>query len=132
MQVVFLCGKGKRMRIPNNMSLASYIRKLIKQDKVYLFYQTDEWKELRADVLEELHNECQDCLLHGRYTEADCVHHHNEVRHRPDLALSKYYTDAQGQRQRQLIPLCNTCHNIRHEKLMKWQSKDKFTNEERW
>lgn len=122
----------KAMRIPNDISLASYIRKLIRQDKVYLFYQTDEWKELRVDVLEELHYECQDCLVHGRYTRADCVHHHNEVRERPDLALSKYYTDAEGQRQRQLIPLCNACHNIRHEKLQRWQSRDKFINEERW
>ena len=125
-------GRKNTMRIPNNMSLASYIRMLIRQDKVHLFYQTEDWKECRADVLEELHNECQDCLKKGRYTRADCVHHHNEVRHRPDLALSKYYTDEEGQRQRQLIPLCNTCHNIRHEKLKRWQREDKFTNEERW
>ena len=125
-------GEGEQMRIPKDVPLAAYIRGLIKHDKVYRFYQTDEWKDLRLDVLEELHNECQDCLLQGKYTRADCVHHHNEVKDRPELALSKHYTDAQGKKQRQLIPLCNTCHFFNFSCLMLWQSKDKFTNEERW
>lgn len=120
------------MRIPTDKSLAAYIRYLIKIDKIVLFYQSDDWKEIREDVLDECHNECQECLKHGRYTEADCVHHVNEVRVRPDLALSKFYTDKDGKKQRNLVPLCNTCHNIVHDKLGKWQQKDKFTNEERW
>jgi 5-methylcytosine-specific restriction endonuclease McrA len=60
------------------------------------------------------------------------VHHVNELRDRPDLALSRWYTDDKGQRQPNLVPLCKTCHNIVHEKLIKWAKKDKFTNEERW
>lgn len=120
------------MRIPKDISLVTYIRRLIAIDKVELFYLTDDWKELRLEVLKELHNECQECLKKGCYTKADCVHHINEVRIRPDLALSKYYTDKDGKKQRQLVPLCNTCHNIIHDKLKKWQYKDKFVNEERW
>lgn len=120
------------MRIPTNISLASYIRKLIAEDRIIEFYKTDDWKELRAEVLEECHNECQECLKVGRYTQADCVHHVNEVRHRPDLALSKTYRDSEGQEQKQLLPLCNTCHNMVHDKLGNWQRKDKFTNEELW
>lgn len=121
------------MRIPTNISLASYIRKLIAEDKVEEFYQTDDWKELRADVLEEFHNECQECLKHGKLTTEElCVHHVNELKQRPDLALSKYYTDVEGNKQRQLIPLCKICHNIVHDKLGNWQRKDKFTNEEKW
>lgn len=120
------------MRIPTNISLETYIRKLIAEDRVEEFYFTDDWKELRAEVLEELHNECQECLKLGKYTQADCVHHVNEVRQRPDLALSKTYTDNEGQQHRQLVPLCNTCHNIVHDKLGNWQRKDKFTNEEKW
>lgn len=120
------------MRIPTDISLAAYIRKLIANGNVEPFYQSDDWKELRQDVLDELHNECQECLKRGRYTQADCVHHVNEVRVRPDLALSKYYADHEGNRHRQLVPLCNTCHNIVHDKLGKWQKKDKFQNEERW
>ena len=120
------------MRIPNDISLSAYIKQLIATDRVEQFYHTEDWKELRQEVLDELHYECQECLKHGRYTRADCVHHINEVRHRPDLALSKYYTDKKGTKHRQLVPLCNTCHNIIHDKLGKWQRKDKFSNDERW
>lgn len=120
------------MRIPTDISLAAYIRQLIKENKIILFYKSADWMELKDEVLEELHYECQHCLMRGKYTRADCVHHVNEVRIRPDLALSKYYTDKEGKQQRQLLPLCNTCHNIVHDKLGNWQRKDKFINEERW
>lgn len=120
------------MRIPKDKSLTAYIRQLIKADKVEKFYQTEDWKELRKAVLETFYFECQECLKKGRYTKADCVHHVNEVRVRPDLALSRYFVDAKGQRQPNLVPLCNTCHNIIHEKLIKFQQKDKFTNTELW
>ena len=120
------------MRIPKDISLRAYISQLVKLNKLYEFYKSEDWLELRADVLDELHHECQHCLQYGRYTRADCVHHVNEVRIRPDLALSKYYTDKEGNRKRQLLPLCNACHNIEHDKLGKWQKKDKFQNAERW
>lgn len=120
------------MRIPTNVSLSTYIRKLIRDNKIEKFYLTDDWKELRLEVLEYFHYECQECLKKGDYTRADCVHHVNEVRDRPDLALSRWYVDSKGIRQFNLIPLCNTCHNIVHDKLGEWQRKDKFQNEERW
>lgn len=120
------------MRVPADKPLASWIRSLIRAGKVYLFYQTEEWKELRLQVLEDNHYECQRCKKLGKYTKAVCVHHVNEVRIRPDLALSKFYTDNKGQQQKQLVPLCNECHNIEHDKLGQWQKKDKFVNEERW
>ena len=120
------------MRIPKDVPLAVYIKRLIRTDEIMKFYKSDDWKELRQEVLNEHHNECQECLKKGNYTRADCVHHVNEVRKRPDLALSKYYTDKDGNQQRQLVPLCNTCHNIVHDKLGEWQRKDCFTNEERW
>lgn len=118
--------------IPNDVPLAVYIRQLIAIGKVEQFYMTDEWKALRADVLECFHNECQECLKKGEYTRADCVHHVNEVRRCPELALSRYYVDADGQMQYNLVPLCNRCHNLIHEKLKKWWQRNKFTNEERW
>lgn len=120
------------MKVPTDIPLATYIRRLIKEDKIAEFYGTEDWKALRQEVLEELHYECQDCLKKGKYTRADCVHHVNEVRKRPDLALSKFYIDQHGNEQRQLKPLCNTCHNIEHDKLGEWQRKDKFVNRERW
>lgn len=121
------------MRIPTEIPLAKYIRQLIRDNKVEQFYQTEDWKELRGEVLEDFHNECQECLKRGKVTTAElCVHHVNEVRVRPELALSKYYVDEKGQRQPNLVPLCKICHNLVHDKLGEWQRKDKFTNEERW
>lgn len=121
------------MRIPKSVSLSRYIKSLIESDEVEKFYATDDWKELRAEVLRDFHNECQECLKKGRYTRADCVHHINEVRVRPDLALSRYYLDDKGRRQYNLIPLCNICHNIAHpEKGLKGNKKERFVNKERW
>ncbi len=120
------------MKIPTDITLATYIRRLIAEDKVEQFYYSEDWKELRQEVLDELYHECQECLKKGEYTKAVCVHHHNEVRQRPDLALSKYYIDNDGKKKRNLIPLCNKCHNLIHEKLIKWQQKNKFVNEEKW
>ena len=123
------------MRIPKDIPLATYIRRLIKAGKIECFYATEDWKELREDVQRLYHYECQECLKKGNYTRADCVHHVNEVRHRPDLALSKYYTDKYGNTQPNLIPLCNICHNKIHNKFEKWheeKGKEKFVNEEKW
>lgn len=121
------------MRIPKDISLATYIRQLISKDKVEQFYYTEDWKELRQDVLDYFHNECQGCLKKGKYTRADCVHHVNEVRHRPELALSRYYIDHKGKQQYNLLPLCNECHNQAHpEKAWKRKDIERFTNEERW
>lgn len=120
------------MRIPKDISLAVYIRRLIAAGKIEQFYLSDDWKELRQDVLEYFFFECQECLKKGKVTKADCVHHINEVRHRPELALSRYYTDTEGKKQPNLVPLCNQCHNNVHDKLGEWQRQDKFTNEERW
>lgn len=120
------------MRIPRDIPLAAYIKRLIAADRTEQFYYSEDWKELRQDVLDFFHNECQECLKKGEYTKADCVHHVNEVRHRPELALSRYYIDSKGNKQYNLVPLCNQCHNLIHDKLGEWQRKDKFTNEERW
>lgn len=120
------------MRIPKDIPLAKWLRQLIGESKEGLFYLTDDWKELRLEILRNHHWECQECLKKGRYTRAVCVHHVNELKNRPDLAMSEFYQDQSGQKLRNLVPLCNTCHNIVHDKLGNWQRKDKFTNEERW
>lgn len=120
------------MRIPKDIPLATYIRKLIKENRVYLFYKTDEWRELRQEVLDDYHNECSECIKKGKYTKAHCVHHVNEVRDRPDLALSRWYVDRDGKRCPNLVPLCKTCHNIIHDKLYEYMRRDMFENEERW
>lgn len=120
------------MRVPTDISLTVYINRLIEEDNIYKFYKTKDWLELRQEVLQDKHYECQSCLSKGKYTRADCVHHVNEVRHRPDLALSKKYIDIQGKEYDNLIPLCNNCHNIVHDRIGAWNKKDKYRNKERW
>ena len=48
--------------------VAKHIRSLIASDKLVVFYKSREWEELRQEVLEDLHSECQECLKRGRYT----------------------------------------------------------------
>lgn len=133
------------MRIPRDVPLRVYIQRLIDADEVEKFYQTDDWRELKEEVLRDFHNECQECLKRGKVSTSEKwmedgklrtarlhVHHVNELRHRPELALSKWYTDEKGQRLPNLVPLCKTCHNLVHEKLKTWQNKERFTNEEKW
>lgn len=115
--------------------LGVYIRQLIAEDKLYRFYKSREWLQLRDEVLRDNHYECQHCLRRGKYTRAVMVHHVNEVRKRPDMALSKTYIDIEGREQKNLVPLCFACHETEHdrfEKIRSDQGKEKFTNKERW
>lgn len=117
------------------MSLAEYIRQLIDDDQLVKFYKSQGWRLLREEVLREHYYECQECMKQGKYTRATMVHHVQEVRKRPDLAMSKTYVDGKGNVHKQLVPLCIACHEKEHDKLggyVRERSKDKFTNEERW
>lgn len=115
------------------VQLVQWINKLIEEDKLWKFYKSKQWIQLRTEVLEEHHNECYICRQQGKITRADTVHHVNYVREKPQLALSKYYIDNNGNKQLNLIPICKACHNHLHykDKLGKLH-EDKFTNEERW
>lgn len=116
--------------------LAAYIRRLIAEDKLYVFYKSRAWMELRNEVLRDNHYECAHCLQHGKYTRAVMVHHVNEVRKRPDMALTKEYKDdMSGKMVKNLVPLCNACHEAEHDRFENKraeQGKEKFTNKERW
>lgn len=122
------------MRIPSDKPLALWIRELISDGVLYKFYKTREWLELRAAVMDEAHNECEMCREAGIYSRADTVHHVNEVKDRPDIALSKTYIDGKGRRQRNLMALCFACHNKVHKRFQGgwWKKKDKPLTEERW
>lgn len=108
-----------------------WIRKLMLSNELWKFYKTTKWLRLRDDVLNKHHYECQECLKQGKVTQAQTVHHINEVKKRPDLALCEFYTDEQGQVQRNLIPLCNKCHNKAHGRYCSNEYKPQL-NEERW
>lgn len=121
------------MNVPRDRSLTSWIRELDADGRLYVFYKTPEWRSLRAEVLRDSHYECQICASRGKYTRAQTVHHVNEVKRKPWLALSRTYIE-DGERKPNLIALCNTCHNEVHDRKLKGtEPKPKgFTNEERW
>ena len=119
--------------------LTGYIRGLGKAGTLYKFYKTKQWKNLRNSVLINNHFECRRCALAGRYSRATMVHHVNEVLKRPDLALSMFYTDQDGVKRENLIPLCAACHEAMHGRFFPdkpgyntYSKQDRFTNQERW
>lgn len=112
--------------------LEKQIRELIEKGEEVKFYKSKAWQMLRVWILEKYHYECQECLKKGKYTRAKVVHHVNELKKRPDLALSEYYVDIiTGERKPNLIPLCQDCHNIVHERICEAEYKPQL-NEERW
>jgi 5-methylcytosine-specific restriction protein A len=92
----------------------------MRDNRMDKFYQTKEWKDLRAMMLRE-HPLCETCLAKSpaEYSRAVIVHHVNEVRHRPDLALTIEYLDALGQPKRNLMSLCYDCHELAHHRAYK-------------
>ena len=87
------------------------VKSYIAEGRVIDFYKWAQWLHLRAEVLAELHGECQGCKARGMYHPAWVVHHVLHLRDHPELALSKYYRDPYtGELRRQLVPLCKECH----------------------
>lgn len=111
----------------------SWLRALIAAGDVHPFYVTAEWRALSAEILKQDRYECQICKAKGRYRRADLVHHVNHVKRRPELALDIYYTNDEGERKRNLISVCKSCHEtVCHPERMRRPSAPYFTTEERW
>ena len=102
-----------------------------KEGRLYRFYKSPEWLELRAEIMAENHGECLWCRQEGRMQRAETVHHVQHVRTHPELALSRTYTDADGTEQPNLIPLCHACHDRAHGR-MQFKPKPEPLTEERW
>ncbi len=116
----------------NEQELVKWINYLISVNKLEYFYHSKWWKSLKKEVLREQHYECQLCLENGLLTilnDSSPVHHVNEVKNVPSLALSKFFIDENGKKKRQLISLCFECHNKIHNRFC---VKEKFMNEEKW
>lgn len=112
------------------MTVEKWVRELIAQGQEVKFYKSKKWLILRAWIMEKYHNECQECLKKGKYTRAKVVHHVNELKKRPDLALSEYYIDIMtGERKPNLVALCQDCHNFVHDRIV--EAKPQL-NIERW
>lgn len=105
------------MKRPLDKSLGQWIRELIEEGRIYRFYKSEEWLELRDQILFEAHYECEDCRAKGKYERAYMVHHDREVREYPELALSRTYRDENGKEHKQLWALCYKCHEIRHGRM---------------
>lgn len=112
----------------NKEQLVKWINELMEKDEMWRFYKSKLWQRLANEVLKEYHFECQVCLKKGKLTRANTVHHINEVKVRPDLALSKYYIDELGNKRLNLMPICFECHNKVHKRFIKKEQ----LNEERW
>lgn len=113
------------------MTTERWIRELIAEGQEVKFYKCQAWRLLRENILAKYHYECQACLSRGKYTRAYVVHHVNELKHRPDLALSEFYVDHEGNTHPNLLPLCIDCHNAEHDRIG-YEPNTKFVNEERW
>lgn len=117
----------------NNCELSSYINYLIRTDNILEFYHSNYWQRKRKEVLVFDHYECQDCKEKGLLTKAILVHHVNEVKVRPELALSLYFMNNKGMQERNLISLCFNCHELRHNRCFKVKNNiEKFHNDEWW
>lgn len=136
------------MHVPTDRPLGSWIRELISADKLYLFYKSPEWLALRDEVMDDHHYECEKCERLGawekdsrgrwyrstrsRLRRAETVHHEHEVRKEPELALTRWELDAEGNKREVLHPLCNLCHNEEHDRTLKGNSPKPPITDERW
>jgi len=112
------------------LSLAEY--KTIEQKRI--FYNSKEWKQLRAEVMERDNYECQECKRQGKvfldtyeYSERAkrkkiklVVDHIKELEDHPELALDKDNLETK----------CVLCHNIKHDRA--FELKEPRWNDERW
>lgn len=102
------------------------------------FYDSAAWKHKRLQILTRDRYECQDCrkrlsaavaageILNGKdrmIRRAEEVHHIQELKEHPELALSDD----------NLVSLCIPCHNLRHGRApKKFKRKRKLASKERW
>ena len=108
------------------VQLVQWINKLIEEDKLWKFYKSKAFKDLRAEVFEEQHHECYFHRQRGQIVKGTICHHIYEVREYPQYALSKYVVDEKGNRHINLVCVCHRCHeNICHPDRFKNKNKNK-------
>lgn len=123
-------------------TVEKWIKELIERDQIEKFYHSGAWLK-KAEEVKKLDNyECKICRQEGKVTTCGSrhddgrlvqisVHHKQDVRKHPELALSIWYIDDNGEKKRNLITVCETHHNLIHKKFQR-KKKEKFVNEERW
>lgn len=106
------------------------IKALIQQGKTEKFYNDKYWRRLSAEIIRENHNECEFCKARGRVSKARLVHHVKYLKYFPHLAYSRYYVDDKGNKIKQLVALCQTCHEEQHPE--RRNGNVHFINVEKW
>ena len=97
------------------------------------FYDLPEWRRKRRQILAADRYECQECKRRGKYSRAIIVHHVMHLDEFPELALSDYYTDADGRQCRQLISVCRDCHEtVCHPDRLRHTALGEPVTAERW
>ena len=96
--------------------------KEIEKGNVVSFYKSSLWLHKRNEILKRDNYECQMCKAKGRYHRAECVHHIKHLRQYINLALED----------RNLLSVCNSCHNVLHPEKLNLEIIPKFNNKERW
>ena len=114
-----------------------FATKCINDKDVHRFYCSTKWQRIRDKVMRLDHYECQLCKSkYHRIRKASMVHHVHHLEDYPNLALEIY--DEEGNRN--LISLCNSCHNevhpekqIKFKKIIEAKRKSiRNLNPERW
>lgn len=112
------------------MLTTNQIRRLIAAGETKKFYEDYSWKKLAHAVIKEQNNECQLCKKRGRATPAVLVHHVLELKEHPEFAYSRWQDEAHTKRQ--LIALCQQCHEEQHPNRFGQNRTEHYTNEEKW
>lgn len=77
-------------------------------------YNTAKWERKRSSILSRDNYICQHCKRYGRIRQATTVHHIKHAEEYPELAYDN----------KNLVSLCNACHNKMHpEKAVKKNKK---------
>lgn len=121
------------------MITVNQIKQLISENRTDIFYNSRSWRNLAEEIRAEQNRECQYCKAEGKVGAADVVHHVKHLRDFPELAYSRYYTDMDGVKRRQLVCCCYMHHRILHPEKRSGQYSarsdkraEKYSNEERW
>ena len=112
------------------MFTTTQIKNLILNGKLEKFYNDRYWRKLSKAIIKEHRYECEYCKKRGKVERAEVVHHVKHLKQFPALAYQRFYIDENGQRHKQLVPLCRACHEYEHNRTVK--AYKRFTNEERW
>lgn len=110
MKIDIKTAKQRLKENPDNRDIKEYTEVI---DRYFIgtsdntkFYNSKEWKRKREVILKRDIYQCRECKRYGKTIEANTVHHILPIEDRYDLRLDN----------RNLISLCEECHERMHDK----------------